>query len=196
MEAFRKRFRESSPHFSQSGTQAWRNARDPLRGAITGAGGARLQLLLSIRCPARSWLLLLRRWPSCHAPRATHHPSLVTRHPSSGLDCRYDKLLWAMFRGEQSSFVGTKGLLAAWRIWDRVLHETAGDAPFVYEGGTKFNTGDPLPFPPRPTRTHHPAGDGGRWHRGRDRRDQKDRRLGEAKGGRRGKQGGRWKGGK
>lgn len=50
-------------------------------------------------------------------------------------DRPYDKLLMAMFRGQQSDFVGTEGLLSSWRVWDNVLHETAGSQPFPYEAG-------------------------------------------------------------
>lgn len=54
-------------------------------------------------------------------------------------DRPYDKLLWAIFRGQQDFFVGTKGLLASWRIWDKVLHETAEDIPLQYPGGTDID---------------------------------------------------------
>ena len=47
----------------------------------------------------------------------------------------YDNLLWAMFKGEQSDFVGTNGLLKSWKIWDELLEKSMSAPPVVYKVG-------------------------------------------------------------
>lgn len=47
-------------------------------------------------------------------------------------DRPYDLLVWNMLEGQQDSFVGTDGLLAAWRFWEPVLN--IGVRPKGYGG--------------------------------------------------------------
>ena len=46
-------------------------------------------------------------------------------------DRPYDRLLWEMYRGNQDSFVGTEGLLAAWAVWNDALEPS----PHAYAPG-------------------------------------------------------------
>lgn len=53
-----------------------------------------------------------------------------------GPDLPYNRLVAAMFAGEQSEFVGTAGLLESWRVWDKVVK--VDTYPEVYEGGVSY----------------------------------------------------------
>ena len=55
-----------------------------------------------------------------------------------GPDLPYNRLLAAMFAGQQAEFVGTQGLLQSWRIWSGVLKAMAGAEPYVYPGGSGY----------------------------------------------------------
>lgn len=56
-------------------------------------------------------------------------------------DLPYDRLMSAMYTGAQDLFVGTGGLMQAWRLWDTLLAQSADSAsapPFIYTPGSSY----------------------------------------------------------
>jgi len=54
-------------------------------------------------------------------------------------DRPYDKLLVEMYRGNAADFVGTKGLMNAWTLWDGLLNEYKNEEPTVYNKGIQVD---------------------------------------------------------
>lgn len=65
---------------------------------------------------------------------------VFSQGPASKPDLPYDRLMSAMYHGHQDLFVGTEGLMQAWRLWDTLLAEVANEkeAPYVYSAGSTY----------------------------------------------------------